>query len=262
MSALAVCSFPVGWVRSPRRPDHLRGLPHLAIRLWHCLNWAIQTRAGLITVPKLAYYCECTERAVYKNLARLRAAGAIEIETEPGRRSVYRLPFAYAGGTSKQNGTPERQFRAPLNGDSAVHKQNAHARKAEKPLETEATADARGSVAVPPDEGKIAAMPDPAAVEALTDHGIAKPKAIELARRYWFDRILANIRLYDERRKHSELGTGWLIAAIEQDWAGARERLFSKKINAVPCRGCGGEFGQRGSIDGFHFACHPDAAKE
>ena len=267
MSALAVCSFPVGWIRSPRRPDHLRGLTNLDHRIWQCINWAIQTRRGLISVPEIAYHCECTERAVYKSLVRLFGAGAIERETpRPGLQTVYRLPFAYAGGTAKQNSTPERQFRTPLNGDSVPHKQNAHARKVEKPLETEATADARDSVAALPDEGKIAAMPDPAAVKPLTDRGIEKPKAIKLARENTPEWTRPNIALYDDQlRRGADIKPGWLIAAIErgfaQSRARARERLFSKKFNAVPCRGCGGEFGARGAMDGFHFECHPDAVK-
>jgi hypothetical protein len=92
-------------------------------RIWRLIDQAIQieTRAGAISVPELAKYGRCTERAVYNSRKRLRAAGMIEWEPLPGpNATIYRLPWQYAARPSEG---------VPVNARSGVWiRSMAHAR--------------------------------------------------------------------------------------------------------------------------------------
>ena len=211
------------------------------------------------SVPTLARKCGVEKRAAFDTLARLEAAGHVEIVRRSGRGNVYHLaPAAAAAGAVRRTGALPATRRAGRTPPRAAGRtgpvQGAAPEPSENPQEnphTNTTAPQAPTVPRVAGVGNVRERTarrrpiDPSGttglasedhLDALVERGIRPDVAHRLAAAFG-DRVDRTVAVFD---RSGAYGPGWLVRAVESGWADepvpARRAESLRAVVAEPVR--------------------------
>lgn len=274
------------WVRTLKPLDAEADLTLGERSVYATINRVVQFRKGEISMPDLALYSSRSERQAYRDILSLRKKGRIGFASGGGRSKTnrYWLTHEYAGPRAPAQNPDNHVSEMRRNPDTpwqGLPIKNARASGQEKPEERETTTTAAPVVALPGKTKTQAEKGEPvlsqesqlssagsgqstdlsqtesaAVVETLTYLGVARPVAIDDARRAPAEAVaVLAIVLGIVKRGGIRNPPGLARAALRDP---ARYLPLPRPAPPPPlCWHCKQPLDARdGSVHGMHFDCY------